>query len=89
MKMPRATPLLVLLALAGCSTTPQWDQRFGDSVRQALADQLIDPEASSRKAPAETLDGRAVAGALRGYADHRDFAVREPRPVPRPVVDYK
>jgi hypothetical protein len=72
--------------LAGCAqTTPAWDARFGDSVRQARAQQTIDPTASSRPAAPMTLDGKAVAGAQRGYGISYGYTLREPAP-PTPTL---
>ena len=56
------------LALAGCaSSTPQWDARFGDSVRAALAAQAIDPAAARNRNPVAGLDGKAARAALERY----------------------
>ena len=75
----KTTLLLWMLVLAGCSTTPQFDARLGDSVRQARAAQLIDPAASSRTPAPVAVDGKAVAGSLRDYADTFDYVERPPR----------
>jgi hypothetical protein len=79
-------PLVMLLpplltVLAGCAqTTPGWDGRFGDSVRQARAQQTIDPAAGHRAGEPATVDGKAVAGAQRAYATSFGYSVREARP---------
>ena len=39
--MNKLTACVVLAVLAGCSTTPNYDARFGDAVRQALTDAQI------------------------------------------------
>ena len=70
-----------LLALGGCAaTTPQWDAQFGDSVRQARAQQLVDPVAGSRAPRPEALDGKAAAATQRDYADYFDYVERGPKP---------
>lgn len=51
------------LALGGCAATasPEWDARFGDSVRAVNAQQLHDPAAPQRNAQqAMRADGRTV-----------------------------
>ncbi|WP_157263426.1 pilus assembly protein [Azohydromonas aeria] len=75
----KTTLALLALVLAGCSSTPDWDARLGHSSRQARAAQLIDPAASSRTPPPATVDGKAVAGSLRDYADTFDYVERPPR----------
>lgn len=70
-----------LLALAGCAaTTPAWDARFGDAVRQARAQQLVDPAAGGRPPRPEGLDGKAAAATQRDYADYFDYVERPPKP---------
>ena len=56
-----------LLALGGCAATasPDWDARFGDSVRILKAQQLIEPDAPTRNAQAiPPTDGRTVHEAM-------------------------
>lgn len=77
-----------LLALAGCAaTTPQWDTRFGDSVRQARAQQLVDPAAGGRTPRPEGLDGKAAAATQRDYADYVDYVERAPKPESRTRIN--
>ena len=56
-----------LLALGGCAATasPDWDARFGDSVRILKAQQLIEPGAPARHAQASSAtDGRIAREAM-------------------------
>lgn len=56
-----------LLALGGCAATasPDWDARFGDSVRILKAQQLIEPGAPGRHAQASSAtDGRTAREAM-------------------------
>jgi hypothetical protein len=53
----------VLAVSSGCaaSASPDWDSRFGDSVRVLHAQQALDPQASVRNAQATPrTDGRTV-----------------------------
>ena len=55
------------LALGGCAATssPDWDGRFGDSVRILKVQQLIDPGAPARHAQDSPLvDGRTAREAM-------------------------
>lgn len=74
--------LLPLLGtLAGCAqTTPGWDERFGDSVRQARAQQTIDPAAGQRAAALAGLDGKASVGVMRALGVSFGYTLREPAP---------
>lgn len=45
---------------AGCApTTPQYDSRFGQSVRMTMAQQTLNPDAASKNVP-ESMDGPAA-----------------------------
>jgi hypothetical protein len=88
MKTMQAFAAAALLALAGCATTtPGWDARFGDAVRQARAQQLVDPAASSRAPRPEGLDGKAAAATQRDYADYVDYVERGPKPEGRTRIN--
>lgn len=55
------------LALGGCAATasPEWDARFGDSVRILQAGQLIAPDAAARNGQTvPPSDGRTVSEAM-------------------------
>lgn len=75
-------PLLVptVIAAAACTactaTTPQWDRQFGDSVVQLRAAQVSVPSAPARAASAPMADGKAVAGAMKNYAESYGYAVK-------------
>ena len=61
-----AVSLLVLLA--GCtSTTPEYDKRFGDAVRQSRLDMTINPDAGSTADAALGMDGTSAREALVHY----------------------
>jgi hypothetical protein len=78
---PLRWPVCLLLgwSLSGCSlsSTPRWDQRFGDATRIAMAQQIIDPGASANAAPVNGLDGRAARSAMDQY--QKSFAAPEPK----------
>lgn len=61
-----------LLALGGCAATasPDWDARFGDSVRILKAQQLIAPEAPERNAQATPpTEGRTTREAMERHTE--------------------
>ncbi|HEX9174084.1 MAG TPA: hypothetical protein VF861_15650 [Telluria sp.] len=66
-----------LALLAGCATTPDYDARFGDAVRQARLAMTIDPAASANPDPAAGLDGQAAREAIGRYQD----SLKAPPPV--------
>ena len=61
----RLAPAALLAACA--SSTPQWDVRFGESVRGALATQAVNPAAARNQDPVAGLDGKAARAALERY----------------------
>lgn len=66
----KTLPALAALALlAGCSTTPNYDARFGDAVRQARLAMTINPGASANPDPVAGMDGQAAREALIRYQD--------------------
>jgi hypothetical protein len=80
--MVRKIPLLMMVAAlgaAGCaspapggfgaSTTPYYDARFGEAVRQARALQTLNPEAGRHADPVLGIDGPAAASALENYRE--------------------
>jgi predicted Zn-dependent protease len=69
----------VLLAACSTTTTPDYDQRFGDSVRQARMRQTLNPTASANPDPVLGLDGKAAQEGIHLY--HESFKV------PPPVVN--
>lgn len=64
--------LAVSLSLGACSSTPHWDARFGQSLRSALAAQVIDPGAARADASVNGLDGKAAAAAHERYQRSAD-----------------
>ena len=50
----------VLLAACSTTTTPDYDQRFGDAVRQARMRQTLNPTASANPDPVLGVDGKAA-----------------------------
>ena len=61
--------LLTLVALlAGCgSTTPNYDMRFGDAVRQARFDMTINPNAGQNPDQVLGMDGVSAKEAMTRY----------------------
>ncbi len=77
--MRKPLALLVLVLLGGCaaSTTPNYDMRFGDAVRQARARMTLNPNAGANPDPIAGMDGRAAREAIGRYQD----SFRAPPPV--------
>ncbi|HEY0491390.1 MAG TPA: hypothetical protein VGD30_17910 [Telluria sp.] len=67
--MNKFTCCAMLAMLAGCSTTPDYDTRFGDAVRDARTAMTIDPKASANTDPATGIDGQSAREALGRYHD--------------------
>ena len=58
----------VCLLLTACvANTPQWDQHFGESVRTAIAQQTIDPNAGKNTDPVAGIDGKAANETMGRY----------------------
>ena len=68
MKTATAT-LLALVLLSACSTTPRYDRRFGDAVRQARLAMTIDPRAGENPDPVAGIDGNAARETMIRYHD--------------------
>jgi predicted Zn-dependent protease len=70
---------LSAVLLAACSTTltPDYDQRFGDAVRQARTRQTLNPTASANPDPVLGLDGKAAQEGIHLYHD----SFKSPPPV--------
>ncbi|MDB5762865.1 MAG: tRNA dimethylallyltransferase [Herminiimonas sp.] len=58
--------IAMLLGLTGgCSTvTPNYDARFGDAVRQARLNMIINPDAGKNPDQAAGMDGKAARDAI-------------------------
>ena len=67
---------LLGVALAGCSSTPRFDDHMGDAVRANLSAQVIDPAASANVNPAKGVDGVAALAAQERY--QRSFKEADP-----------
>ncbi|HTD04524.1 hypothetical protein [Undibacterium sp.] len=76
LKLPALGALLALTACA--QITPHADAVFGDTVRIAIAQQTMDPDASKNADPVSGMDGRAARDAVDRY--HKSF--KEPTPHP-------
>src|SRR5471032_1017479 len=61
--------LALALQLSACAhqSTPQLDQRFGDSVRLAMAQQVLNPAAARNQTPANGLDGPSARAVMDRY----------------------
>lgn len=68
---------LLATTAVGCSTTPNWDARFGDPVRVIAAQQIIDPDASRNADPVKGIDGKAAQGTMGEY--QKSFTKPEPQ----------
>jgi hypothetical protein len=67
---------LLPIALAGCMTpTPHYDEKFGEAVRAAVAQQTINPDASRNTDPVAGLDGKAATQTINNY--DKSFAAPE------------
>jgi len=75
-----AAMLALAASLAACvQTTPQYDSRFGDSLRVSLASQVAKPEAVRNADPVAGIDGRAARAAHERYES--SFKTPPPPPV--------
>lgn len=71
--------IAALCLLSACApVTPQWDTRFGESVRTAIAQQTINPDASRSTDPVAGIDGRAAQESMKRY--HESFQKPPPPP---------
>ena len=76
LKLLAASAVCLLSACA--QTTPQWDANFGNSVRAAFAQQIINPDASQNPDPVSGMAGRAARETMDRY--QKSFS--EPKPQP-------
>lgn len=68
--MYRPTCLALLAVLAACgTTTPRYDPRFGDAVRQARVAMTIHPDAPAKGDQDAGIDGTAAREAITRYQD--------------------
>ena len=77
--MKNSLLLLVLAFLGGCatSTTPDYDQRFGEAVRQARLRMTINPNAGANPDPIAGMDGRSSHETILRYQE----SFKSPPPV--------
>lgn len=74
-----ATALFLAIGiLSGCETTPKYDAKFGEAVRNTFNAQIINPEAGNNPDPVAGIDGRAARDAINNY--QKSFAQPEPTP---------
>lgn len=59
--------VMSVLLTACVASTPEWDQNFGKSVRAAIAQQTINPEAGKNTDPVAGMDGKAANETLGRY----------------------
>ncbi len=62
--------------IAGCAETPRVDEHFGEAVRAATAQQIVNPDASLNKDPVAGIDGQAANSTVDRY--HKSFQVPPP-----------
>ena len=68
------------VGLSGClSTTPQWDEKFGDAIDRVRTAQILHPVPDGADAQPPTLDGAAAVSAQGQY--QQSFA-NPPEPKP-------
>jgi hypothetical protein len=69
--MRKPLALLVVALLGGCaaSTTPSYDTRFGNAVREARVRMTLNPNAGANPDPVAGMDGRAARDAVGRYHD--------------------
>ena len=71
--------ILAAMLAAGCATTttPNYDARFGESLREARFAMTINPGAAGHGDDANGLDGRSAKEVVKRYQD----SFKEPPPV--------
>lgn len=68
MKSELITGMLAMVVLSGCaSTTPHLDEKFGETVNKAKAQQIINPDASQNRNPVRGVDGEAAKASIDNY----------------------
>jgi hypothetical protein len=75
----KSIALAAICLLSACApTTPHFDANFGNTVRTAIAQQTLNPEASANATPVSGMDGRAAREAVDRY--QKSFTQPEPQP---------
>jgi hypothetical protein len=62
--MKKIALTLVLGVVAGCSTTPNYDAKFGDAVREARMQMTLNPDAGRNADQALGMDGKSAREAM-------------------------
>jgi len=77
--MNKSLALILLVLLGGCaaSTTPNYDLRFGDAVRESRQRMTLNPNAGSGPGPVVGMDGKAAREAVGRYQE----SFKSPPPV--------
>jgi hypothetical protein len=63
-------PIILIAAavsIAGCSSSPAYDSRFGDAVRAARLAQTLDPQAGNKPDQVAGIDTQAALEAQKQY----------------------
>jgi outer membrane murein-binding lipoprotein Lpp len=81
-----ACAALTGVLLCGCSTTPRFNEHFGQSVRANVAAQVLDPAAAANTNTAAGMEGGAAAIAHGRYQE----SFKEPeKPIKALVISGK
>lgn len=75
--MKKLTGAIMICLVAGCSTTPNYDTKFGDAVREARMRMTIDPDAGKKQEQLAGMDGKAAQETIVRYQD----SYKSPPPV--------
>lgn len=67
--MKKLAAALLSGLLAGCSTTPNYDAKFGDAVRDARMQMTINPDAGSNPDQVAGMDGKSAKEAITRYQE--------------------
>jgi hypothetical protein len=59
----------VALSAAACSTTPNYDLKFGDAVRESRMNMIINPDAGKNTDQVAGMDGKSGKEAVKLYQD--------------------
>lgn len=80
MKSELISGMLAAAVLSGCAatTTPHTDEKFGDAVNRARAQQTINPGASQNTDPVKGVDGQAANSSIDNY--HKAYEMPAPAP---------
>ena len=65
----RLIAVSITLSAAACSTTPNYDLKFGDAVRDSRMNMTINPDAGKNADQVAGMDGKSGKEALKLYQD--------------------